>query len=87
MTKKQILIYDKDDKVVSKSRNLRGILRFASKQGVTEIVLNRLSYGKGELNIFFYGGYYSQAVFESFVVMEKWIRRPLLNDAAVHIND
>lgn len=82
-----IIIMDKDDNVVSRSKNLRGILRFAGKQGVQEIVVTSIMAPKGGavLEVFFYGGYYARADFASFQVCERWIRRPLFNNAAVHI--
>ena len=79
-----ITIEDENGKVVSKSKNLQGILRTASKQGVQEIVVKPMGTA-ARLSIQFYGGLYAQTEFESFKVCERWIRRPLFAGAAVHI--
>ena len=79
-----ITIEDENGKVVSKSKNLRGILRMASKQGVQEICIMPHRF-TATLTIQFYGGLWAETEFESFKVCERWIRRPLFAGAAVHI--
>ena len=81
-----INIVNEENKTISKSRNLRGILRMASLQGVLEVVVSPRPAGQAELFVLFYGGLSCTTTFASFAVCEQWIRRPLFKDAAIHIN-
>jgi hypothetical protein len=88
-------IKDLNGKIVSRSKNLRGILRMAGKQGVQEITITPVKCAyKGcvfiggpsaRLWILFFGGLEATVDFGSITVCEQWIRRPVFKGAAIHI--
>jgi hypothetical protein len=69
-----ITIHNVEGKPISTSRNLRGIQEFARKHAVDIVNISALPDGAGTLTIFFSGGYSVTARFNSFTVLESWVR-------------
>jgi hypothetical protein len=69
-----IEIRDKNNKVVSRSNNLRGIRAYARKAPVLHIYIHAKSDG-GSLKVVYYDGADVITHFASFVVLQDWFRR------------
>lgn len=61
-------------KVVSKSQDLRGILRYAGKHGVAAYSARRLDMGQGDLIVRFDNGASARTTFECFTALLGWLR-------------
>lgn len=77
----QINILDKSGNVISKSRNLNGILHRCSYVFVKSAVIKRLPDNTGELLVTWIDGTHATAPFESYVVLRDWAhkRRAFVN--------
>ena len=60
-------------RVVSKSKNLRGILTYARKHGIKSAHTMRTVGGYGWLSIYFADGAFCKAHFQSHSVLESWL--------------
>ena len=59
--------------VVSRSQNLRGILRYAGKHGVTYVNITRVSPGLARLVVVFNDGAEVTAPFADYIVLTRWV--------------
>lgn len=61
-------------KVVSRSRNLRGLLTYATRYDVTHAGEIEIDQGKGLLVVLYGNGAVGHANFASLSVMRKWVK-------------
>lgn len=64
----------KNGRIVSRSKNLRGMLEYARKHPVRRVETVPLVGGKGTVRVFFLDGAECKAIFESYVVMLQWLQ-------------
>lgn len=80
-------ILDANDNIVSSSKNLAGVRRFAGMHITESIHLQECTDNCSSLHVKFYGGYTFFCWFISFDVLKQWIvNRRSMYGANVYIN-
>jgi len=90
----RVKIIDATGAVVRQSKNLRGLVEFASNHNVHLVSIHRINTspddpdGNGQLIVYFDGGYTCSHLFASFHVLCEWLRRSRnLCGATLHIDN
>lgn len=73
-----------DGQEVSRSRNLRGILRYANQNPVIQSHIFKNSDGTGTLDIVFNNGATVSTLFADYSVLKDWIEYRLKHNANFH---
>ena len=80
-------IKDRTGKVISSSKNLRGLIAHAGKITVEEVDIREYNAGEGQLYVCFVNNDYCVTDFASFSVLKDWIQsRRGLQDAFFYVN-
>lgn len=68
-------IFDSNDKVIHQSKNLLGVLTYARTHSVSRVSISPyFNSAKGHLYIGFANGAWTHTTFQSFAVLQHWIR-------------
>lgn len=73
-----------DDQIVSRSRNLRGIMEYARVNPVILMHIVKESDGSGILSIIFYNGAEVNTKFADYNVLKQWAANRLTYNANFH---
>ena len=69
-----MIIKDKHNKIIQRSRNLRGIRRYVSKNTIKDIIICKRLHERGDLAVNFIDGAHLFTEFASFIVLKGFVR-------------